>query len=124
MESLGILLYGYNLSDSENIHKKLLGILNEDVIVISGSSKEDITLNDILEQGPNDNYKDSEHKILVFLGFNDLQVSAVLNGFPKNSELTRPIFCGLTEQNLNWPLKELIEHLVEEDKNWTEKRAG
>jgi hypothetical protein len=124
MEPLGILLYGYNSTDSKSIQKKILGILDEDVIVISGSSKEAMKVIDILEQGPTDDFEDSEHKILVFLGFNDQQVSSVLNGFPKNDDLKRPIFCGLTEQNINWPLKDLIEHLVEEDEYWTTKRTG
>ena len=68
-----------------------------------------------------ENVLDKEDKILLFLGFSEDQVGAVLKGFPKTGSIKRPIFCGLTEQNMNWTLDYLIEHLVEEDKYWSEQ---
>ena len=118
METLGVLLYGYNLEDSKAIEQSLRTITNQDIIIVSGSKKEDLKIMDILDKGPEECYEDKENKILLFLGFSDSEVGAVLKEFPKSDTLVRPIFCGLTEENINWTLEYLVEHLIEEDKYW------
>jgi hypothetical protein len=60
---------------------------------------------------------------LMFLCFSEVQMHMVLEGFPGNGGLKRPIFCTLTSQNQHWPLRELIEHLVAENRQWTGKGA-
>jgi hypothetical protein len=124
MEPLGILLYGYTPEDSQAILNLLEQIVNDKIILISGSGKEEMKVIDILEQGPRNEYIEKENKIMVFLGFSEEQVGAVLNKFPKNDKLKRPIFCGLTEQNIGWTLNYLIEHLLEEDKYWNDKNRS
>jgi len=127
MDPLGFLLYGYN-SDSANIIKSSIKqLIDQDIIMISGSGKEELKVVEILEKGPENTYEDKDNKILVFLGFDSEQVTTVLGGFSKeqskSSSIPRPIFCGLTEQNINWKLGNLVEHLVEEDRCWKEKGA-
>lgn len=124
MEPLGILLYGYSENDSKKIKKILEELMKDPIILISGSKKENVKVLDILEYGPDDNYEDKENKILLFLGFNDEQIDKVLQNFPDNieNEIQRPIFCGLTQENVNWTLEYLVEHLLEEDKYWKSKK--
>jgi hypothetical protein len=123
MEPLGVLIYGYSENDSKIIKTALEKIVNNEIIIISGSEKENMTILDILNIGPGDNsYLDTINKIIVFLGFDNNQINEVLQSFPKNKDLVRPIFCGLTEQNINWPLSDLVEHLLEEDKRWSKNK--
>ena len=122
MEPVGILLYGYSNDESVVIQDLIEKAVNNKIVIISGSQKENSKVIDILEQGPTDDFEDKDNKILVFLGFSENQLENVLNLFPKNGEIKRPIFCGLTEQNINWTLDYLIEHLVEEDRYWSNKK--
>ena len=121
MEPLGVLLYGYDSDNASEIEKSLNEIVKQEVLILSGSKKEDMKVIEILNKGPEDCFEDKKNKILLFLGFSEDQVGAVLKGFPKTGAIKRPIFCGLTEQNMNWTLDYLIEHLVEEDKYWSEQ---
>jgi hypothetical protein len=50
----------------------------------------------------------------MVLGFTDEDLEATLKGFPKVEGLTRPIFCVLTQNNINWPLRELVDDLLRE----------
>ena len=122
METLGVLLYGYNSEDSKAIEQSLRKITNQDIVIISGSKKEEQKVMEILDNGPEECFEDKKNKILLFLGFSEFEVGAVLKEFPKSDSLARPIFCGLTEENINWTLSYLIEHLVEEDKYWAAKK--
>ena len=79
-------------------------------------------ISDILESGDRENFKNNTNKILLFLGFGESQVRSVLSGFPKKDGISRPIFCGLTEQNIDWTMEYLIEHLLEEEKYWAAKK--
>ena len=123
MEPLGVLLYGYNSADAKTIEQSLSEIINHEVVIISGSKKENLKLINILDKGPEDSFENKDNKILLFLGFSEAQVGAVLKEFPKSGATIRPIFCGLTEENINWTLEYLIEHLVEEDKYWAAKKG-
>jgi hypothetical protein len=55
----------------------------------------------------------------MFLGFDDDLIEKSLKGFPRREQLPRPIFCGLTENNYNWTVAFLAEHLLEEKRSWT-----
>jgi hypothetical protein len=57
----------------------------------------------------------------MFLGFDDNDISSTLEKFPAADKMTRPIFCGLTENNISWPLQKLLEHLIEERNYWKDK---
>jgi hypothetical protein len=121
MEQLGILLYGYEKTDAYTIKHAVEKILNRELILLSGSRKESQVMEDILSDELYDTYEDKEVKVLMFLGFDDSQINLTLKKFPDADEVTRPIFCGLTENNIAWPLEKLLEHLIEERTYWSDK---
>jgi hypothetical protein len=123
MSELGILIYGYNEEDVEMIKSSLNNILNTDILIFSASSLESEKVGNILDKCQNDKFEDKSVKILMFLGFNDSQINAVLKKFPQSNALKRPIFCGLTENNIEWTFQELIDDLVKEDLYWAQKRS-
>ena len=121
MRKLGIMLYGYCKDHADMIRKSLEDVLDNPLTVFSGANREDSKLMDILSKGPEGIFEEKDVKILVFLGFDNSRIAASLGGFPNNEGIIRPIFCGLTEQNVNWLLKDLIEHLLEEDRHFRGK---
>jgi hypothetical protein len=122
MPSVGVLICGYHQEDARTIKAFLDKTLDTYVFVVSASQKTDMKIIDILKKGPEGCFEDEETKILMFLGFSEVQSHMVLEGFPGDG-LQRPIFCALTGQNQHWPLRELIEHLVAEHRQWTGKGA-
>ncbi|MHB8772492.1 MAG: DUF3783 domain-containing protein [Syntrophales bacterium] len=121
MQAVGVLICGYNEEDARTIKALLDKTLDTYVIMVSASPKTDMKIIDILRTSPEEKFGEEEIKILMFLGFSEVQVHMVLEGFPKEGGLKRPIFCSLTAQNQHWPLSELIEHLTEEHRQWTAK---
>jgi hypothetical protein len=123
MASIGVMIYGYHQEDARAIKALLDKTLHTDVIMVSASQKADMKIIDILDKGPEECYAEEKTKILMFLGFSEAQTRRVLQDFPKDGTFERPIFCSLTSENRQWPLRELIDHLVEEHRQWTGKRA-
>jgi hypothetical protein len=123
MASVGVLICGYNEEDARTIRAFLDKTLSTTVIMVSASQKADMKIIDILKKGPDECFDEEQTKILMFLGFSEVQARMVLEGFPSDGGLKRPIFCSLTAQNQQWPLRELIEHLVAEHRQWTGKEA-
>jgi hypothetical protein len=123
MASVGVLICGYNEEDARTIRAFLDKTLSTTVIMVSASQKADMKIIDILKKGPEECFDEEQTKILMFLGFSEVQARMVLEGFPSDGGLKRPIFCSLTAQNQQWPLRELIEHLVAEHRQWTGKEA-
>lgn len=123
MSSVGVLICGYHQEDARAIKAFLDRTLDTYVIVVSASQKTEMKIIDILKKGSGECFEDDKTKILMFLGFSEVQTHMVLEGFPGNGGLKRPIFCALTSQNQHWPLCELIEHLVAEHRQWTGKGA-
>ncbi|MEA3471506.1 MAG: DUF3783 domain-containing protein [Thermodesulfobacteriota bacterium] len=121
MNPLGILVYGYNEQDVRFIVESLGHTLGQEIFVISASKKEDMKIRDILEKGPEDLFEDNETKIIMFLAFSKEQIDMTLTEFPDKKDLTRPIFCGLTNHNIGWQLSDLTEHLLEEERHWKKK---
>ncbi|MEK6534141.1 MAG: DUF3783 domain-containing protein [Thermodesulfobacteriota bacterium] len=124
MQSVGVLICGYRQEDARTIKAFLDKTLDSYVIMVSASQKADMKIIDILRMGPEECFAEEETQLLMFLGFSEVQTHMVLEAFPEESGLKRPIFCSLTAQNQLWPLRELIEHLVEEHSHWTGKREG
>jgi hypothetical protein len=120
MLPVGVLICGYSKEDAQTIKAFLDRTLDTYVILVSASQKAEMKIIDILQKGPEDCFADEETKILMFLGFTEVQTHMVLQDFPGGeSGVRRPIFCSLTAQNRQWPLRELIEHLVEEHRRWS-----
>jgi len=97
--------------------------MGDPIELISGSKQESVKVKDIFDRCIcNENvFEDKDAKILMFLGFNDQQIGTALNGLPKDAGFVRPIFCGLTEHNVNWPLSDLIKDLLAEQNFWSKK---
>lgn len=62
-----------------------------------------------------------EIPVIMFHGFRGGQVSFLLSQIPAEIKTLKPIFCTTTESNLQWPVNELMEHLLEERKHWESK---
>ena len=116
MSMLGIMTYGYDKGSGEAIQVGLSEAMNTDIALIGASKKENVRVGQILEDGPNASiFEDADPKIIMLLGFDDEQVKILLKNFPRDD---RPIFCGLTMENIKWTLSDLIEHLLEEKVYW------
>lgn len=121
MEPIGVLISGYGPEDARTIKAFLDRTLDTYVLLVGVSSTADRRIEEILRQGPTGDFQDEETKILMFLGFSEVQRHMVLEGFPGEGGLGRPIFCSLTGQNRQWPIGALIAHLVEEHRRWSGK---
>jgi hypothetical protein len=122
-EPLGVLLYGFDGKESSYLQAFLTEVMEQYVLALSAAGQEENPVQGILSS-PSKAFEEKEIKILMFLGFDDEKISKVLNEFPSDGSIHRPIFCGLTAENINWPLKQLIEHLQEEDKQWKDREAS
>jgi hypothetical protein len=124
MQSLGVLICGYDQEDARTVKAFLDKTLETYVIMVSASRKAEMRIIDVLKKGPEGEcFAEEETKILMFLGFSEVQIHTVLEGFPGDGDPKRPIFCSLTSQNKHWPLRELIDHLVAEHRQWTGKKT-
>lgn len=119
MQSMGVLICGYHQEDARTIKAFLDKTLDTYVLLIGASLKTDMRIVDILRQGQAECFVEEETNILMFLGFSEVHTHMVLEGFPVNGGLKRPIFCTLTSQNQHWPLGKLIEHLAAEHRQWS-----
>ena len=121
MAAVGVLVCGYSDGDARTIKAFLDKALDTFVIMVSASPHAEAKVIDIL-RSPQERFEAGETKVMIFLGFSEVQIHMVLEGFPKGGGLKRPIFCSLTAQNREWPLRELVAHLEEEHRRWTGKR--
>ncbi len=124
MEQAGIMLYGYEKTDAYIIKYAIEKILGREVGMLSGSRKESQIIEEIISDEMHDTYEDKDIKVLMFLGFDDKEINSTLEKFPASDKVTRPIFCGLTENNIAWPLEKLLEHLIEERNYWKDKKIN
>ncbi len=116
MPPLGLMTYGYDEGSAKNVQSMLEAMLGSEIVIIGASNKDDTLVSQILEEGPNSStFEDHQNKMLMLLGFDDEQVKILLKNFPKKE---RPIFCGLTDENIKWDMKYLMKHLLEEKKYW------
>jgi hypothetical protein len=119
---LGVMLYGYDRKWAQAIGSMLSKLLGEDVAVLSGSRREGVPISAIIGGESSSEFDDGDVKVMMFLGFDDAQVSAAVSGLPRDGSIPRPIFCAVTESNVKWPLSELIEHLLEEKRYWEKNK--
>jgi hypothetical protein len=120
----GVLLYGYTKAQAEQIKAYLSSLAGQDVAVIGGGGKEGAMVGDILEGSEGEGFAAGEPKVLMFLGFDDDAIEAVLRTFPKDGFVPRPIFCCPTEENVAWTLEYLMEHLLEERRCFAERESA
>lgn len=54
-------------------------------------------------------------QVMLWSGISHVELDKILDGF-KETELPRPIFATTTEHNLEFPLKTLLRHLLDDQK--------
>ena len=109
---MGVMIYGYDEQTALKIKDNLDKLVKRDVMLITGSGRESERVAMIIGEAHAGPFEDKPNKVLMFLGFGDEHIGPAMKFFPK--DIQRPIFCALTEQNVNWTLDYLIEHLLEE----------
>lgn len=124
MGDIGILLYGYSEAQAGRITAHLGKVLGRDVVLLSASGGEDTTIDALLDAGGTVVFEEHEHRVLMFLGFDDTMIARALDHYPPEEDLPRPIFCGLTEENHRWKFSYLLEHLLEEHRRWSGKSGN
>ncbi|URA10210.1 DUF3783 domain-containing protein [Thermospira aquatica] len=107
-----MILYGYEEPEARELQKKLENLLNTQIDILSASSMENATVTEIITKRPGEVFLAHPFKVLVFVDFEDEAIEKTVYNFPK--EVSRPIFCGLTPENVKWPFGYLLEHLLEE----------
>ena len=116
MGLLGIMTVGFDEGSARALQGKLASEFGQDIALIGATGKKDYTVGQILEDGPGASvFGASDPMIVMLLGFDDHQVKTILNLIPREE---RPIFCGLTMDNIKWTLDNLVEHLMEEKRYW------
>ena len=123
MASVGVLICGYHEEDARTIKAFLDKTLDTYVIMVSASQKADMKIIDILKKGPEECFEEERPRFSCSSVFRKCRPTWFWRVFPSDGGLKRPIFCSLTAQNQQWPLRELIEHLVAEHRQWTGKEA-
>ncbi len=114
---IGFMIHGFSKDETQLVHEFLQTLAGCEIIPISATGMETLRVAEILNSAPYDNFASSEPKILMFLGFGDDKIGAAMKHFPGE----KPIFCSPTEQNLQWTLEYLIEHLLEERASFSKK---
>jgi hypothetical protein len=112
--------YGYPENQACGIKISFNGLLGRDIILISASGMDDLTVSEILDSAGSSAYHDVIDKIIMFIGFSDEEISKCIEAFP--GDIPRPIFCLLTEENIAWTAGRLLEHLKKERDLWKNGR--
>ncbi|MGL4370409.1 MAG: DUF3783 domain-containing protein [Spirochaetota bacterium] len=113
MENKALLFYGFTRDEAFIVRDAIASTLACEVEMISASGRESSTVETVLAEMSAAHFTDEEIRFLMFLGFEDSDISESIHAFPKISK--RPILCTLTENNISWTISALIEHLKEED---------
>ena len=109
---IGFMIHGFSKDEAELVKEYLETLAGRKVIPISATGKETLRVAEILDMALFDNFATADPRILMFLGFPDNVIGPAMKHFPP--DLGRPIFCSPTEQNLQWTMEYLVEHLLEE----------
>ncbi len=118
VEQPTLLVYGYKQEHANAIKEGLDSLCGQEIVIVDGSDKESIPVSEIIESSFGFSFKERDTKIVMFIGFKGSQIEKCLRLFPRG-EITRPIFCTLTEQNRGWTLEELIQDLMKKHRAWT-----
>lgn len=111
MEQKGILCYGYDAMNLQDMVRKIGGVLGCEIIGIDATGHEHDAVRDILEGCPPRESSPIGTRFVMFLGFDDCEIRDAMASI---SIEPRPIFCCLTQQNYVWELSHLAKHLEAE----------
>jgi len=115
-----IILYGYEQDEATRLQHNLATLLQQEIEVLSASGMENATVTEIISMRPDRIFTSHPFKVLVFVDFEDPDIEKTVYNFPP--DVTRPIFCGLTPDNVKWRFGYLLEHLLEEYRLWQQKK--
>jgi len=118
-----IVVYGYTEEDVNTLKTFLENKLDIKLNIISASGKETVKIADILENSENELFEVKENSVLMFLDFLDEEIRYLLHNF-SDINIPKPLFCILTEHNINWSFEKLIDDLLEERKHFEEKKKS
>jgi len=109
----GILVWNYTLEE-----KKKLDLLLEEIGAPSAmtieSSQGHLTLREIIHANTrSDRELASQEKVILFYNIPQKGVFFLINRF-KETDLPRPMYAVVTEHSIEWPFRDLLEHLVSE----------
>lgn len=117
-----LILYGYEQEEASSLQQSLESLLKTDIQILSACGMENATVNEIITLKPNKMFFSHPFKVLVFVDFEDEEIQKAVYHFPSN--IHRPIFCGLTEDNIKWRFGYLLEHLLEEYRLWQKRKQN
>jgi len=118
-----VVVYGYSEEDMNKLKEFLDNKLEINLEIISASGKENIKIADILEINEGSFFEDKEDKVLMFLDFLDEEIRYILHNFSEIN-IPKPLFCVLTEHNIEWTFDKLIFDLIEERKHFEENKKS
>ena len=116
-----IVVYGYSEEDVNKLKTFFDNKLDISLEISSASGKENIKIADIIESNENVFFEDKRDKVLMFLDFLDEEIRYLLYNF-SDINIAKPLFCVLTEHNINWNFDRLILDLIEERKYFEENK--
>ena len=114
--TMGLLTYGFSEDDVNILKKKIIYSFESEIIILSASLRENNTVKEIIDMTDHSVFESKENRFIMFLGFEDELMMQFLKLFPGN--IKRPIFCGLTDSNINWKVSFLMDHLIEEKRRF------
>lgn len=116
-----IVVYGYSEEDVNKLKTFFDNKLDISLEISSASGKENIKIADIIESKESSFFEDKQDKVLMFLDFLDEEIRYLLYNF-SDINIAKPLFCVLTEHNINWNFDRLILDLIEERKYFEENK--
>jgi len=116
-----IVVYGYSEEDVNKLKAFFDTKLDISLEISSASGKENIKIADIIESKESSFFEDKQDKVLMFLDFLDEEIRYLLYNF-SDINIAKPLFCVLTEHNINWNFDRLILDLIEERKYFEENK--
>lgn len=114
-------VYGYHEEDVNKLKTFLDNKFDIALEIISASGKENTKIADIIENNESYFFEDKPDKVLMFLDFLDEEIRYLLYNF-SDINIAKPLFCVLTEHNIEWNFDKLILDLIEERKHFEEKK--
>ena len=115
---LAIMIYGYDGEQAEVIKEGLSKAMGGPVDVIGADGRTGDTVFAVIDDGPGGVFESRDDQLCMFLGFDRDKMHEAIIRFPVSENLPRPIFCVLTESNVEWTVERLISHLIEERENF------
>ena len=110
LDKPAMMIYGYEATDAAIIAATAIKLLTTEVQVVNATFSESETIREIIEGTQLESYQDELNKMVMFLGITPKQIKKIIENWPKDIE--EPMFCGLTETNIDWTLDYLLESLA------------